>query len=92
MEASNVLRTVMLTMCVAFLTDPPYVPEKPMTGIGEVTNETEIMINGAVASLKDVREGERVRGEVRIDKKGETRKQIAVRIQVDRAQPVGTDK
>lgn len=56
---------------------------------GLVTRETEIMINGAVAKLEDLREGERVRGEVRVDKKGKERQKTALKIYVDRAKPVG---
>lgn len=59
-------------------------------GTGLVTRETEIMINGAIAGLKDLREGERVRGEVRIEKKGGEKKRIALKIYVDRPKPVGT--
>jgi len=60
-----------------------------VVGSGQVTRETEIMINGALASLKDIREGERVRGEVRIEKKGQERRQIALKIVVDRAELSG---
>lgn len=66
--------------------------QQSITGTGEVTSETEIIINGAAAKLKDIREGEHVRGQVRIEKKGKQRKQIAVSIYVDRAQPVNPDK
>jgi hypothetical protein len=60
-----------------------------MLGTGTVTKTTEIMINGVVAQLRDIREGERVRGEVRIDKKGSKKERIALKIYIDRAQPVG---
>jgi transcription termination factor Rho len=60
-----------------------------MEGIGLVTPETEIMINGAVAKLKDLREGERVRGEVRIEKENDKKRQIALKIYIDRPKPVG---
>lgn len=63
--------------------------DQEITGTGLVTKETEILINGAVASLSDIREGERVRGEVRIVKKGEERTQIALKIYIDRPKPVG---
>lgn len=52
---------------------------------GEVTKETEIMINGAIASLADIKVGERVRGEVKIEKVGEVRKHTALKINIDRA-------
>ena len=63
--------------------------DQEITGTGLVTKETEILINGAVASLSDIREGERVRGEVRIIKKGEERTQVALKIYIDRPKPVG---
>lgn len=63
--------------------------DQEITGTGLVTKETEILINGAVASLSDIREGERVRGEVRIVKKGEERTQVALKIHIDRPKPVG---
>ena len=66
--------------------------QQSITGIGEVTAETEIMVNGAAAKLKDIREGDHVRGQVRIEKKSKERRQIAVSIHVDRAQPVTPDK
>ena len=56
-------------------------------GTGTVTKDTEIMINGALARLEDIRPGEHVRGEVRVQKKGEQKEQIALKIYIDRAQP-----
>lgn len=61
-------------------------------GTGKVTPETEIMINGAAATLADLRVGDRVRGQVRIEKKGERRIQIAVKIHVDRPEPLGNNQ
>jgi hypothetical protein len=58
-----------------------------LLGVGMVTSETEIMINGAIARLKDLREGDRVRGDVRVEIKGEQRRNVAVRIYVERPQP-----
>lgn len=63
--------------------------KEEIIGTGLVTPETEILINGAVARLADLREGDRVRGQVRVEKKGKERKQIALKIYVDRAIPVG---
>ncbi len=60
-------------------------------GTGLVTNETEILINGAVAKLADIREGERVRGEVRIEKKNGKRAQFALKIHIDRPKALGSD-
>lgn len=59
-----------------------------ISGVGQVTKETEIMINGATATLADVRLGEQVRGEVRVEKKGKERKRIALKIYVDRPAPL----
>lgn len=60
-----------------------------MIGLGLITTETEIMINGAVAKLRDLREGDHVRGEVRVEKKGGEKKQVALKIYVDRPKPTG---
>ena len=60
-----------------------------VTGTGLVTKKTEIMINGAIAQLRDLREGERVNGEVRIDKKGNERTLTALKIYVTRSTTVG---
>lgn len=52
---------------------------------GDVIKETEIMINGAIATLADIKIGERVRGEVRVEKIGEERRHTALKINIDRA-------
>ncbi len=62
-----------------------------MLGTGLVTSETEIFINGVASKLKDIREGDRVHGEVRIDKGSEPRIQTALKITIDRPKPVGED-
>jgi len=59
-----------------------------IAGTGEITPETEILINGAVAKLSDIREGERVRGEVRVERKGDVKTQTVLKIHVERAKPV----
>ena len=64
--------------------------KQEMTGSGSVTPETEIMIDGAVGTLADLREGERVRGEVRVEKKGGKKMQTIVKIVADRAKTGGT--
>ncbi|MHC5109212.1 MAG: hypothetical protein ACYTHJ_04970 [Planctomycetota bacterium] len=56
---------------------------------GEVTGETEILIDGAQATLKQLRVGERISGEVRIERKGKEKRRLAVRIVADRPKPVG---
>lgn len=60
-----------------------------MTGEGAVTSETEILINGAAGTLADLKKGDRVRGEVIVEKVGDKRRQRALKIVVDRAKPVG---
>ncbi len=59
-----------------------------VAGTGMITADTEILINGAVAKLSDIREGEHVRGEVRIEKKGGVKIQIVLKIHVERPKPV----
>ena len=63
--------------------------KEDVIGTGLITPETEIMINGALATLADLREGDRVRGNVRVEKKGGERRQIALKIYVDRPKPGG---
>ena len=63
--------------------------QQDVVGKGTITKETEIMINGVLASLSDLREGDRVRGQVRIDGSGDDGRQIALKIMVDRPKPLG---
>jgi len=63
--------------------------KEEIVGTGKVTKETEILINGVVAKLKDIREGERIRGDVRIEKKGGQQTRVVLKIVVDRPKPVG---
>ena len=63
--------------------------QQETTGTGLITDETEIMVNGVIAKIGDLREGDRVRGEVRIDKRGGERVQTALKIVVDRPKPIG---
>jgi len=65
-----------------------------MVGAGIVDRNTEIIINGAVARLEDVRVGEHVRGEVRIEKgdNSDSKIQTALKIYVDRAEPPAGDE
>ena len=53
--------------------------------------DTEILINGVVARLEDVREGECGIADVRIDKSGEEPTYTMLRIRIDRAQPIGVE-
>lgn len=65
--------------------------KREVVGTGLVTRETEIMINGAVAKLKHLRPGDRVRGEVRVEKRRGKERQIALKIYVDRPKPLGAE-
>ncbi len=64
--------------------------KQDMTGMAQVVKETEIMIDGAAATLKDLREGDHVRGEVRVDRQGEKRVQTVVKMRVDRPKSGGS--
>ncbi len=57
-----------------------------MVGTGAITRETEIMVNGVMAGMGDLRIGDQARGEVRINKRGKERRQIALKIYVERAE------
>ena len=63
--------------------------KQEMIRSGLVNKETEIMINGAIAKLTDLREGDRIRGEVRVDKKNKQKTPTALKIYVDRATATG---
>lgn len=63
--------------------------EQEISGKGRVTASTEIIINGAQAKLADLREGDHVRGEVRVEKQGGKKTQTVFKITVDRPKPVG---
>ena len=64
---------------------------KEVLGSAIVTADTEIMINGALAKLSDLREGDRVRGKVRVEKKGGLNTQTVLQMRVDRAQATPTE-
>jgi len=61
--------------------------KQEMPGTGEVTAETEIMIDGVISTLADLHEGQHVRGEVRVEKKGGRQVQTVMKIKADRAKP-----
>ncbi len=65
--------------------------KQEVAGKGLVSKDTEIMINGAAARLSDLRVGERIRGDVRVEKKGSGGIQTVLKIYVDRPKPVGGD-
>jgi len=60
-----------------------------IVGTARITTETEVMIDGAVATAKEIKVGERVRGDVRVDKKGDARIQTVLKIYVDRPKTEG---
>ncbi len=62
---------------------------KEIEGVALVTAETKILINDKPATLADLREGERIRGQIRAEKVGKTRQYTALTIHADRALPVG---
>jgi len=64
--------------------------KQEMLGTGDVTAETEIMMDGAIATLADLHEGQHVRGDVRIEKKGGKKVQTVVRVRVERAKSAGS--
>ena len=53
-----------------------------------VSDATEVMINGALARLEDVREGERARGEVLIEKRNNEVIYTAKRVVILRSEPL----
>ena len=55
-----------------------------VVGTALVTKETEIMINGAIAELSQIKEGERVRGDVLVDRSGEERTYRILKMHIDR--------
>lgn len=57
---------------------------KEISGTAVVTETTEILVNGAASKLKDLHEGERIKGQVRVDKKGKETSHTALRIQAQR--------
>lgn len=59
--------------------------QEEIIGTGLVTKETEIQINGAVSTINDIRVGDRVRSEIRVEKKNGKRSLIALKVYVDRA-------
>lgn len=51
-----------------------------------VTDETEILINGSLATLADVREGERAEGRVRVTKEDDKRVFTALAVNIERGE------
>ena len=69
------------TITVAYFNEKQ---NQELVGTAIVTGQTEIMINGAAAKLSDLRTGERVRGDVRVEKRGDERRLTALKIYADR--------
>lgn len=65
---------------------------KEVLGTGLVTKETEIMIDGALAKLTDVRKGDKVRGEVRIESRQGHNVNVALRVFVERTKLTAPDE
>lgn len=59
--------------------------EEEAEGVGEVNSETEIVIDGVVSKLEDIRVGERIHGEVKLLGQAGNRRQLVLRIHVERA-------
>ena len=55
------------------------------TGHGAITRETEIVINGALAKLGDLKTGDDVRVDVRIEKDSDEPTPVVLKIRVERA-------
>lgn len=53
-----------------------------------VTDDTELLINGSLAKVEDVRVGERAEGDIRVIKENGSRKYVALRVQIERAEVV----
>ena len=62
--------------------------QQEVHGKALVRVDTEILINGVVARLEDVREGECGLADVRVDKSGDKPTYTMLRIRIDRAQPI----
>jgi hypothetical protein len=56
------------------------------TFLVDVTDETEILINGSLATLKDVREGERAEGRVRVTKHEGKTQLTALAVSIERGE------
>jgi hypothetical protein len=63
--------------------------KQEVEGTGLVTAETEILVNGQPAKLSDLKPGETVSGEVRIERGSKGKRLVALKIHVDRAEPMG---
>lgn len=55
-----------------------------MVGSGLITPETEIVIDGVLSKAGDIREGEPISGQVRIEKDGQQRRMVAIKINISR--------
>ena len=65
--------------------------QQEVHGKALVREDTEILINGVVARLEDVREGEYGLADVEVDKSGDKPTYTMLRIRIDRAQPIDVE-
>lgn len=61
--------------------------KQDVSGSANLTKDTEVMVNGAAGTLRDLRVGEKIRGEVKVEKKQGERVQTALKIRIDRPKP-----
>jgi hypothetical protein len=62
--------------------------DRELDRVVEVTKDTEIMINGALARLEDVRLGEKATGAVKIVDDQRQKRYLAVRVRIERSDSV----
>jgi len=58
--------------------------KQEVSGTASINRETEILVDGAAAALRDLRAGERIRGDVRVEKTGKDRKLTVLKVVVNR--------
>jgi uncharacterized protein YdbL (DUF1318 family) len=51
-----------------------------------VTDDTEVLVNGSIARMEDVRVGERAEGTIKIVKENGSKRFVAVQVNIDRAE------
>jgi hypothetical protein len=52
------------------------------------TEETEILINGSLATLSDLKIGEKAVGTIRIERDGDDKRYVALSVQIERAEVI----
>lgn len=53
-----------------------------------VTPDTEILIDGALAKLEDVRVGERARGDISVETEGNKKVYVAIQVSIERGETI----